>query len=91
MYVAVLPVATPTKTTIFLAKVLKTAKLVCMRKLQGARVPVPRSWRAQSVTLPKFCVKTISKRKISPKSGNQLLIYGQKTIISMAAVRHLAF
>jgi len=35
--------------------------------------------------------KNCSPRKISLKSANQLLNYGQKTIFKMAAVRHLEF
>jgi len=36
-------------------------------------------------------VKNYLPRKISRKSTNQLLSYGQKTIFNMAAVRHLEF
>jgi len=44
-----------------------------------------------SVSLPKFCKKTASPSKISLKSDNRLLSYGQKTILKMAAVCYLEF
>jgi len=40
------------------------------------------------VALAKFSKKTTSQDKISLKSGNRLLSYGQDKIFNMACVRH---
>ena len=46
----------------------------------------------KAVPLPKFCKKNLlHDTKISLKSGNRLLSYGQKTIFNMAAFRYLEF